>query len=44
MNDVGTEHSLPMRDGNLCLEEYLDGVEDPSGFLVVEDLDDLPAF
>ncbi len=37
---VGTEHSIPMRDGNLCLEEYLAGLpDDPAVFLVVEDTD-----
>ena len=31
-----------MRDGNLCLEEYLDGVqEDPTGFLVEDTEEDI---
>ena len=39
---VGTEHSVPMRDGNLCLEEYLAGVqEDPVRFLVEDAEEDI---
>ena len=39
---VGREHSVPMRDGNLCLEEYLAGVqEDPVGFLVEDTEEDI---
>ena len=37
---VGVEHSIPMRDANYCLEEYLEFVQpDPSDFLV-EDLEE----
>ena len=37
---VGVEHSVPMRDSNLCLEEYLEYAQpDPSDFLV-EDLEE----
>ena len=39
---VGVEHAVAMRDGNLCLEEYLDGVqEDPTGFLVEDTEEDI---
>ena len=37
---VGIAHSIPMRDGNYCLEEYLEIAQaDPSDFLV-EDLEE----
>ena len=39
---VGIEHAVAMRDGNLCLEEYLDGVQaDPVGFLVEDSEEDI---
>ncbi len=39
---VGAEHSVPIRDANYCLEEYLENTEpDPSGFLVEELEEDL---
>ena len=38
---VGTEHSIPIRDYNYCLEEYLAGIEDPSAFLVEDAEEDL---
>ena len=37
---VGVEHSIPMRDNNFCLEEYLESAQpDPSDFLV-EDMEE----
>jgi hypothetical protein len=37
---VGVEHSIPMRDTNYCLDEYLEFAQpDPSDFLV-EDLEE----
>ena len=37
---VGVEHSIPMRDNNYCLEEYLENAQpDPSDFLV-EDMEE----
>ena len=37
---VGKEHAVPMRDANLCLEEYLESARpDPSDFLV-EDMEE----
>lgn len=41
---VGVEHSVPMRDNNFCLEEYLESVEAEPGFLLVEEIpaDELP--
>ena len=38
---VGIEHSIPMRDNNYCLEEYLAGVDDPEAFLVEDAEEDL---
>ena len=36
---VGTEHSLYIRDHNLCLEEYLEQMNADEAFLVVEEVD-----
>ena len=36
---VGTEHSLYIRDHNLCLEEYLEQMDADEAFLVVEEVD-----
>ena len=42
---VGTEHSLRMRDENLCLEEYLDRYASEANREIIEyvDLDETPA-